>query len=105
MTLDVAIIRSRHVMIGDKAAEEMWGVPKRQGKIRGILLEDDILELEGVMHLCLIFVSHEPTPMNKDYFWDVVRPKTNVGSIHNHDKTTIPHTEHKRNLICMKIWN
>jgi hypothetical protein len=29
MSLDVAIMRSCHVMIGDKAAKEMWGVPMR----------------------------------------------------------------------------
>ncbi len=28
-----------------------------------------------------------------------MHPKTNVGSICDHDKTTIPHTEHKRDLI------
>jgi hypothetical protein len=67
------------------------------------LLEDDILELEGVMHLCLIFVSHKPTPMYKDFFWSIVHPKTNVGSICDPDKTTIPHTEHKRDLICRII--
>ena len=68
MRLDVSIMRSRHVMIVDKAAKKVWGVPKQQGKIRGTLLEDDILELEGGMHLYLIFVSHKPTPMHKDYF-------------------------------------
>jgi hypothetical protein len=63
------------------------------------MLEDDILELKGVIHLCLIFVSHEPTSIHKDYFWNIVHPKTNVESICNHDKTTILHTEHKCDLI------
>ncbi len=103
MSLDVAIVRSHHVMIGDKAAKEMWGVPKRLGKIRGTLLEDDSFELEGVMHLCLIFVSHKPTPIHKDCFWNILHPNTNVRSIHDHDKTTIPHSEHKCDLICRII--
>ncbi len=67
------------------------------------MLEDDILELEGVMHLCLVFVSHKPTPTHKDYFWNIVHPKTNVRSICDHDKTTIPHTEQECDLICRII--
>ncbi len=103
MSLDVSIMRSRHVTIADKAAKEMWGVPKRWCIIRGTSLQNDILELEGVMHLCLIFVSHKSSPMHKDYFWNIVCPKTNVGFIRDCDKTTIPHTEHKHGLICRII--
>jgi hypothetical protein len=86
-----------------QSCKKVWGVPKQQGKIRGTLLEDDILDLEGGMHLYLIFVSHKPTPMHKDYFWNIVHPKTNVVSTYDRDKTTIPHIEQERDLICRII--
>ncbi len=59
-SLDVAIIRSRHVMIGTKASKEMWGLPQKQSRIWGTSLEDDVLELERTLHLCDLFVSHQP---------------------------------------------
>jgi hypothetical protein len=80
-SLDLSIMGSRHVMVGDKSSKEMWGLPRqRNGMIRGTLLETDILELESIIISCRIFVTHDVMAMNKDYFWNVVCPKVGVGS-------------------------
>jgi hypothetical protein len=55
-SLDLAIERSRHVMVGDKAAKEVWGIPKSRDRIRGTSQEDDIIDLEKFLHTCEIFV-------------------------------------------------
>lgn len=57
-SLDVKVIKSHHVMAGDKAGKKMWGIPNRRSLIRGTSLEDDILELEVLMHSASIFISH-----------------------------------------------
>ena len=93
-SLDIAIMRSRHVMAGDKAAKELWGVPKRRDRTRGTTLADDTLELEGVLFVANVFVCHTPTPMDTNYFLKLIGAKENVGSVRDHDKTTVPLTEH-----------
>ena len=98
-SLDIAIMRSRHVMAGDKAAKELWGVPKRRDRTRGTTLADDTLELEGVLFVANVFVCHTPTPMDTNYFLKLIGAKENVGSARDHDKTTVPLTEHERGVI------
>jgi hypothetical protein len=65
--IDVAIARSRHVMIAAKAVKEMWGLPSTRGNIRGTSLEDNIIELEHVLSSCDIFVTSDLVLMHKDY--------------------------------------
>jgi hypothetical protein len=62
-------------------------------------LEADILELEQLLSLSNVFVSHEQVKMNRDFFWKMIRPQKVSGSPCNYDKTTIPHTEHKIEMI------
>ena len=81
-------------MAGDKAAKELWGVPKRRDRTRGTTLADDTLELEGVLFVANVFVCHTPTPMDTNYFLKLIGAKENVGSVRDHDKTTVPLTEH-----------
>jgi hypothetical protein len=95
-SLDVAIMWSRHVMAGDKAAKELRGVPTRRDRTRGTSLADDTLELEGVLFAANVFVRHTPTPMDTNYFWKLIGAKVNVGSARDHNKTTVPLTEHER---------
>jgi hypothetical protein len=66
-------------MIAVKAAKEMWGLPSSRGNIRGTSLEDDNIELEGVLSSCDIFVTSDLVLMHKDYFWNVIRPRVNIG--------------------------
>jgi hypothetical protein len=86
-------------MITEKAAKEMWGIPKRQPRIRGTSSEQDIIQLEHVISSCDIFVLHNLMPMNKDHFWSVIHPRVNVGSPWDHDKIHISYTEHKQELV------
>ncbi len=58
----------------------------RVGKIRGTSLDDDTLELEGILCLTNIFVTHKPTKMAKDFFWSVIKQKVGVGSPRDPDK-------------------
>jgi hypothetical protein len=90
-------------MVGDKAAQEMWAVNTRKRRIEGTSLENDIIELECLLSKCDVLQSHQAVAMEGDYFWKNVRPKTNVGSARDHDRTTIPHTEHERELISRII--
>jgi hypothetical protein len=77
--LDLAIMRSRHVMAGNKTAREMWGLPRSRWK-RGTSLVDDILDLESLLGLSGVFTSTEVCKMTKSYFWNLVRTKGPVGS-------------------------
>jgi hypothetical protein len=77
-SLDLAIEHSRHVMVGDKAAKEVWGMPKSRDRIRGTSLEEDIIDLEIFLHACEIFVTHDKVMMRQDYFWNVVEPRITV---------------------------
>ena len=97
-SLDLSIQRSRHVMIGDKAAKEVWGIPHERRTIRGTSMEDDIIEMESFLHRCHVFVSHDKVIMHKDFFWMVVEPKISVGSPRDKGKTTLPFDEHEVEL-------
>ena len=97
--LDVAVMRSRHVIAGNKAGVEMWGVPRERSKIHGTSLEDDVTELEQLMRSASVFVSHTATTMHRDYFWAFVKPKPGVGSPRDHCKTTVEYNEHEHELV------
>ncbi len=72
-------------------------------------MEADILELEELLLLSNVFVSHEQVKMDRDFFWKMIQPWKVLGSPCDHDKTTIPHTEHKiqmiNRIICGKTVN
>jgi hypothetical protein len=66
--LDLAIGRSRHVMVGQKAATELWGIPRTCARFIGTSLEAVIRELEQLLLLSTVFVSHEQVEMDKNFF-------------------------------------
>ena len=77
-------------MAGDKAAKELWGVPKCCDRTRGTSLADDTVELEGVLFTANVFLHHTLTTMDNNYFWKLFGAKENVRSSRDHDKTTVP---------------
>jgi hypothetical protein len=97
-SLDLAVMRSWHVMAANKTAREMWGMPHHQWK-KGTTLEDDILDLEYLIGVSGIFVTMDPLKITKIIFWDLVRTEGKVGSPWDLDRTTIPHLDHERVLI------
>jgi hypothetical protein len=97
--IEVAVMRSHHVIIMGKAAKK-WGIPKRHIRIRSTLLEHDIIELERVISSCDIVVLHERMLMSKDNFWIVIHPRVNVGSLGDRNKTHVHYTKHKQELVC-----
>jgi hypothetical protein len=97
--LDLAIWRSQHVMVRQKAATELWGIPCTHARVIGTSLEADILEREQLLLLSNVFVSHEQVKMDRDFFWKMIQPRKVSGSPCNHDKTTIPHMEHEMEMI------
>jgi hypothetical protein len=75
--LELSIKQSRHVMVGDKAAKEMWGMRKPRKNadmIQGTTLESDVMELEKLLATCNLFVTHNNTKMDREYFWKNVNP-------------------------------
>ena len=98
-SLDIAIMRSRHVMVGEKATKELWGMPRLRKKIRGTSVEDDVIELEGVLSSSHVFEHQITTKMDDDYFWKVIKIKRNVGSVRDRDKSTVPYSEHELGVI------
>jgi hypothetical protein len=51
------------------------------------------------MNLCGIFVMHTATPMTRDYFWDKITPRTDVGSPRDRAKTTMGFDEYEEVFI------
>jgi hypothetical protein len=94
-TLEGAVMRSRHVVLANKAAKEMWGLPKSRWK-RGTSLTDDIFDIEGMLATCGVFSSYNAVKMDKDYFWNCVRRKVSgVGSPRERERTTLPLSQHE----------
>jgi hypothetical protein len=107
-SLDLAIRRSRHLIVGGKAAKELWGDRKRKkittDRIRGNTLEDDIALLEQLLVRCNIFMTHEKTKMVKEYFWEHVRPNDSpVGSRRDHDRTDLPLSNHETVMLSRLV--
>jgi hypothetical protein len=99
-SLDVAVMRSRHVVAGDKASKEMFGIPGKRKTIGGTSLEDDIIELEQLMHSAMVFVDHTPVTMTRDFFFNFVKPKSGVGSPCDICKTTMAFDKHETEMSC-----
>jgi hypothetical protein len=97
--LDIAIMQSRHVMVGNKALKELWGIPKPRKKVCGTSVADNVLELEGVLSSSHVFEYQIITKMDNDYFWKLIKIKRNVGSVRDRDKTTVPYSEHEHEVI------
>jgi hypothetical protein len=107
-SLDMAIRRSRHLIVGGKGAKELWGDRKRKNtttdSIRGNSLEDDVALLEQLLLRSNIFMTHDKTKMVKEYFWDHVRPNTNpVGSQRDHDRTSVPYSNHESVMLTRLV--
>jgi hypothetical protein len=98
--LDIAVMRSRHVMAGDKASKEMFGIPEQRKNIRGTSVESDIIELEQLLHSAYVFCAHTPVIMTRDFFFNLVKPKTGVGSPRDICKTTVAFDEHETEMNC-----
>ncbi len=77
----------------------LWGIPCCRSRFSGTSLEADILELEELLSLSNVFVSHEQVKMDRDFLWKMIRPQKVLGSPCNHDETTILHTEHKIQMV------
>ena len=99
--LDLAILRSRHVMCGMKARIEMAGSNRYRKKqlARGASEEEDVIMLEALLTKCLVFTTHQPLTMHRDYFWKSVHPPVGVGSHRDIDKTSVAYTEHEREML------
>ena len=78
---------------------KLWGIHCTCTRVIGTSLEADILELEQLLLLSNVFVSHEQVKMDRDFFRKIIQPQNVLGSPHNYDKTTIPHTGHKIEMI------
>jgi hypothetical protein len=107
-SLDLAIRRSRHLIVGGKGAKELWGDRKRKNtttdSIRGNSLEDDVALLEQLLLRSNIFMTHDKTKMVKEYFWDHVRPNTNpVGTQRDHDRTSVPYSNHESVMLSRLV--
>ena len=81
------------------SSQELWGIPKSRKKNRGTSVEDDVLELEGVLSSSHVFEYQITTKMNNDYFWKLIKIKRNIGSVCDRDKTTVPYSEHELGVI------
>jgi hypothetical protein len=46
-----------------------------------------------------VFENHLSVKMDKDYFRKLINVKLNVGSARDHNKSTVPYSEHERELI------
>ena len=62
-------------------------------------VEDNVLELEGVLSLSHVFECQITTKMDDDYFWKLIKIKRNVGSVRDRDKSTVPYSEHELGVI------
>ena len=73
LTLDLSIMRSRHVMCKMKAQIEMevisWYCKKQLA--RGALEEDDVIMLEVILAKCLVFTKHQTLSMHRVFFGKV----------------------------------
>jgi hypothetical protein len=58
-SLNVAIWRDQDVIVGQKAAMELWHIPCRHSRFSGTSLEANIMELEELLLLSNVFASHE----------------------------------------------
>ncbi len=38
--------------------------------------------------------------MHKDYLWNIICPRVNVGSPIDHDRTNMPYTRHEEEMLC-----
>jgi hypothetical protein len=88
-------------MWGVKARIEMKGLKCQRTKqlSHASSEEDDVLMLEEILAKCLIFDNHQPTVMNRDYFWKSVHPPVCVGSEMDRDKTTTSYTDQECVLL------
>ena len=82
-------------MVGDKAAKELWGIPKPRKRFFGTSVADDVLELKGVLSSSHVFEYQITMKMDNDYSWKLIKIKRNVGSVRGRDKTTVPYSEHR----------
>ncbi len=102
-SLELLIMRSRHVMCGMKAKIEMEGLPEYCSKKLscGVSEEDEVMMLEGILAKCLVFTNHQPhpIPIDRDYFWKCVHPPIGVGSECDRDKIITPYTDHELELL------
>ena len=67
------------------------------------MVADDILEIEGVLSSSHVFENHLSTKMDNYFFWKLINVKCNIGSVRDHDKTTVLHSEHEVEVIYRLI--
>ena len=63
------------------------------------MVADDILEIKGVLSSSHVFEDHLSTKMDNYFFWKLINVKCNIGSVRDHDKTTVLHSEHEVEVI------
>ena len=72
-------------------------------------VEEEILQLEKLMNSAAIFSAHEHVLIHRDFLWNHVTPKTDVGSPRDHCKTTVAFDEYEVQLrsrvFCSKRGN
>jgi hypothetical protein len=100
-SIDIVVARSRHVIVADKAAKELWGLTRPRASIRGSSLEDDIIMIETILCRFDIFNNHEAVAMHTNYFWENIDRMKIGGTQADRYRTNSPFSEHEEVLLSV----
>ena len=95
--LSVQCKRSRHLMFERKCAGSIFGVHVRRST-SGASQAANLLVVKSILHDAGVFRNHDKVSMTDDYFWKLVRKRTNVGSEMDKQKEIVPFTKHEQML-------